>query len=147
MKKLILTTLSLLVTSLVFSQTITVDLSEIESFACPGKVDAYYTIANKEWSAKQSVNTKYIINLDQKVCKFYRDGVFASKTDFVDVTKKGDTYYITLLDYDLNSPTDNLNTHIIVNAKNNIFMFYWYDDIWNFTKVETPLVSNINVKP
>ena len=147
MKRIILTFLFLLVSFTSLSQIITVSVSEIKSYACPGKVDAYFTIANQQWSANQSVNTKYIIDLNKKTCKFYRDGIFVSKTNFVNVTKKGDTYSITLLDNNLNPPYDQFYTYIIVNPKENLFLYYWYDDAWDFTKVETLLVSNLKVTP
>jgi hypothetical protein len=147
MKKLILTTISLLISIITFSQVITVGVSKIETFASFGKLDPYYVIANKSWDTTQIVNTKYVLDLDKKSSKFYKDGILISTIEAQNIVQKGDTYYITLVDYDLNNPSDNFNTYMIVNSKSNLFMYYWYDDVWDLTKVEVssnPKISLIH---
>lgn len=147
MNKLILTTFSLLLSSFVFSQIITVINTKVKTFAHQGNVDPFYAISEKKFDSTTTCNTKYILDLDEKVSKFYQNGVFVSKLPFQSVTKKGDTYYITLLDYDLNNPNDWFQTNIIVNPKTNNFLFYWYDDVWDLTKVESPQNVKMLVKP
>jgi hypothetical protein len=147
MKKLIHTTLSLLVTSLVLSQTITVKVDQVSTFAHKGNMDPYYTIINKEWDTTVDVNTKYVLDLSKKVSRFYKDEILVSELPFKEMTKKGDTYCIALLDYDLNNPNDWFQTNIIVNPKTNNFLFYWYDDVWDLTKVESPQNVKMLVKP
>jgi hypothetical protein len=146
MKKLILTALSLLISIIAFSQVITVDVSKIETFASVGKLDPYYVIANKGWDTTQIVSTKYVLDFDKKTSKFYKDGILISTIDFQSDTKKGDTHYITLVDYDLNNPSDQFNTYMVVNPNTNLFMYYWYDDVWDLTKVEVSSNPKIQTK-
>ena len=144
MNKLILTTFSLLLSSFVFSQIITVKNTKVKTFAHQGNVDPFYVISEKKWDSATVCETKYILDLGEKVSKFYKNGVFVSKLPFESVTKKGDTYSITLLDYDLNNPNDWFQTNIIVDQKKGVFLFFWYDDVWDITKVEksiNPIIS------
>jgi hypothetical protein len=110
-------------------------------------MDPYYTIINKEWDTTVDVNTKYVLDLSKKVSRFYKDEILVSELPFKEITKKGDTYCIALLDYDLNNPNDWFQTNIIVNPKTNNFLFYWYDDVWDLTKVESPQNVKMLVKP
>jgi hypothetical protein len=147
MKTLILTTLSLLLSVSTIAQVFIIGVSKINTFAHPENVDPFNAIKYKTWDTTEIVDTKYVLDFEKGVSKFYKNNLLISNLKFQDTIKKGDTYYITLLDYDLNNPSDYFNTYIIINPKKNLFMFYWYDDVWNFTKVEMSDNPIITIMP
>lgn len=136
MKSLILTALFVLSSVFTFGQVITVISLKIDVYASNGSVDPFYAIANKGWDTTEFVSGKYVIDLKKRTSTYFKENVLVSTVNITQVIKKGDTYYITLLDTNVNNSTDKFNTHMIVNVSDNLFVFYWYDDILDFTKVE-----------
>ena len=146
MKKLILSTFSLLVTSLVLSQTITAKITKAGDFEYPGNVNTFGEISEKNPTKTVINDYKYVLDLDKKFSKFYVHGNYVSKVPIESVTKKGDTYYITLLDYGVYNPDQQIKTNIIVDQKQGTFIFFWYNDFEDVTKVELGIKPEITVK-
>ena len=130
--------LSFLLVGVAYNQKIVVNLTKIKSYATHGKLDPNFVINNPEWSSPlESVDSKFVLDLKMNIVKSYDSGILVTNLKPTSIVNKNEVFYLSFVERDLNRPGTTVNTTMIVDTRNNTYVFYFYDHIHNFTRVET----------
>jgi hypothetical protein len=121
-----------------YNQKIVINLTKIKSYSTHGNLDPNFVINNPEWSSPlESVDSKFIVDLKTNNVKSYDSGILVTNLKPISIVNKNEIYYLSFVERDVNHPGTTVNTTMIVDMKNNTYVFYFYDHIYNFTRVET----------
>lgn len=133
--------------NLVYSQVITIEFKEIQTFITPGKLDPFFVVSNPEWSSSpEVVNYKFIIDVNTRNVKTYNNGKLTTDFPFDSYEKKGNVYFFTTEEKDVKNLGMTIITTMIVDVKNNTYTYSFYDSIYKFTRVEVGTKLTMFVK-
>ena len=146
MKNLIIASIFFLVSFISFSQVITIEYQKTNTYISEGKV-GYKQILEDTNNIPYSYfsNYKKEFDLDNKVCKFFINGVLRSELKIFEINKISDTFYeIVFLEEDIRNG-NNILTYEYVN--NDMSYYYWYwDGDDNVSNLVSQKITNYSVK-
>ena len=135
MKKTLLI-LSLMLTSSIYSQVISVNITKTYSFQNHGKLSYLEILKGQDTTKEEATDVKYRLDLNKKTSTVYMDGIKINTLKFNTIEKNGNEYVITIKDKNIYDGTI-LMTKFTVDASRNLFVYQWYDDYYDLTIVQT----------
>ena len=135
MKKTLLI-LSLMLTSSIYSQVISVNITKTYSFQNHGKLSYLEILKAQDTTKEEATDVKYRLDLNKKTSTVYMDGIKINTLKFNTIEKNGNEYVITIKDKNIYDGTT-LMTKFTVDSSKNLFVYQWYDDYYDLTIVQT----------
>ena len=130
MKKLLLLSVSLLITAVSFSQKIKVTVTEAQIFNKFGTHDNNTVIESPdEDRGNKVIDCDYIFDLQEMTSTFYSRslGGVGNTLPIVNVTKKGSLYILEIADYGRIDASFQYPTKIYVDVDAKTMLYTWYD--------------------
>ena len=130
MKKLLLLSVSLLITAVSFSQKIKVTVTEAQIFNKFGIHDNNQVIESPdEDRGKKTIDCDYVFDLQEMTSTFYsRSAGGVGNTLFIhNVTKKGSLYILEIADYGSIDDSFQYPVKIYVDVDAKTMLYTWYD--------------------
>jgi hypothetical protein len=135
MKKILLI-LSLILTPIVFSQVISVDINTTYTFIKNGNLNYLDVIKDHDTTNTKSTDLKYVLDLNKKTSTVYMDGFEINTIKFNTVEKNNNVYVITIKDKNIYDGTL-LMTKFTLDTSKNLLVYQWYDKYYDLTIVQT----------
>ena len=135
MKK-ILIILSLILTPIVFSQVVSVSISETYLSLKSGNLNYLSVLKDPDSTSVGITNLKYVLDLNKKTSTVYMDGFKINTINFNTVEKNGNVYVITIKDKNIYDGTL-LMTKFTLDTSKNLLVYQWYDEYYDLTIVQT----------
>ena len=135
MKK-ILIILSLILTPIVFSQVVSVSISETYLSLKSGNLNYLSVLKDPDSTSVGITNLKYVLDLNKKTSTVYMDGFKINTLNFNTVEKNGNVYVITIKDENIYDGTL-LMTKFTLDTSKNLLVYQWYDEYYDLTIVQT----------
>jgi hypothetical protein len=135
MKK-ILIILSLILTPIVFSQVVSVSISETYLSLKSGNLNYLSVLKDPDSTSVENTNLKYVLDLNKKTSTVYMDGFKINTINFNTVEKNGNVYVITIKDKNIYDGTL-LMTKFTLDTSKNLLVYQWYDKYYDLTIVQT----------
>ena len=135
MKK-ILIILSLILTPIVFSQVVSVSISETYLSLKSGNLNYLSVLKDPDSTSVGITNLKYVLDLNKKTSTVYMDGFKINTLNFNTVEKNNNVYVITIKDKNIYDGTL-LMTKFTLDTSKNLLVYQWYDEYYNLTIVQT----------
>jgi hypothetical protein len=139
MKKLILSFLFSAASLLVFSQTITVNVTEVKEFTHYGNVDYTEVMANPLWDNDPSeVKSSYVIDTTNKTVDFVIRETKGTKK-IKSFSENDGVFEVVIIDT-YGGTKDNTDVKMIIDSNKNTVVYTYFNDVtgktmaWNFTK-------------
>jgi len=144
MKKLILS-LAVLISTVSFSQVITITATECEMHIKAGNVSYATALTSPEVIIEpRSTNTTYILNFQDSTAKFFHYDRVLSVAKIIDIKQSKSKIEVTMLD-STNLGTK-IYTYIIIDQIYDQIYYYWYNTISDVTKVETKTKFTLDIQ-
>jgi hypothetical protein len=139
MKKLVILLVLLVLAAKAFSQTITIDVKEAQSYIDIGQTDFQSVLAEPDWEEfPRATNCRYVISLTDCVSTFYKNGKFVSqvKIKFTEISEG--EYVIVSQDTDIETGKLSVPTTIFLNTNESTkkFLYQYYDQLDDKTYVD-----------
>jgi hypothetical protein len=139
MKKLVILLVLLVLAAKAFSQTITIDVKEAQSYIDIGQTDFQSVLDEPDWEDfPRTTNCRYVIDLQDSTSTFYRDGKFVSevKIDYTEVSPG--KYVMTTYDTAVESHRSSISAQMVLdtNEKTEEFLYSYYDFMDDKTYVD-----------
>lgn len=134
--------LTLLLSSLSFTQVIKIKVFEFETKATFGKSDFDVVMSDPlETTETEYKNFEYRIDLDNKKSTYYVDNVKQITVNIDSVSNKGNNQIIVYMteprSEDMSNPWK--TQYVIDTSKDNKVVYYmWYDNVYDYTRVVIP---------
>jgi hypothetical protein len=135
MKKILLI-LSLILTPIVFSQVISVSISETYLYLKHGNLNYLSVLKDPDSTSVENTNLKYVLDLNKKTSTVYMDGFKINTINFTTVEKNNNVYVITIKDKNIYDGTL-LMTKFTLDTSKNLLVYQWYDKYYDLTIVQT----------
>ena len=135
MKKILLI-LSLILTPIVFSQVVSVSISETYQSIKSGNLNYLSVLKDPDSTSVGITNLKYVLDLNKKTSTVYMDGFKINTINFNTVEKNGNVYVITIKDKNIYDGTL-LMTKFTLDTSKNPLVYQWYDEYYDLTIVQT----------
>jgi predicted transcriptional regulator len=135
MKK-ILIILSLILTPIVFSQVVSVSISETYLSLKSGNLNYLSVLKDPDSTSVGITNLKYVLDLNKKTSTVYMDGFKINTLNFNTVEKNNNVYVITIKDKNIYDGTL-LMTKFTLDTSKNLLVYQWYDKYYDLTIVLT----------
>lgn len=135
MKK-ILIILSLILTPIVFSQVVSVSISETYLSLKSGNLNYLSVLKDPDSTSVENTDLKYVLDLNKKTSTVYMDGFIINTLNFNTVEKNGNVYVITIKDENIYDGTL-LMTKFTLDTSKNLLVYQWYDKYYDLTIVQT----------
>ena len=135
MKK-ILIILSLILTPIVFSQVVSVSISETYLSLKSGNLNYLSVLKDPDSTSVGITNLKYVLDLNKKTSTVYMDGFKINTLNFNTVEKNNNVYVITIKDKNIYDGTL-LMTKFTLDTSKNLLVYQWYDEYYDLTIVQT----------
>jgi hypothetical protein len=135
MKKILLI-LSLILTPIVFSQVVSVSISETYQSIKSGNLNYLSVLKDPDSTSVGITNLKYVLDLNKKTSTVYMDGFKINTINFNTVEKNGNVYVITIKDKNIYDGTL-LMTKFTLDTSKNLLVYQWYDEYYDLTIVQT----------
>ena len=135
MKK-ILFILSLMLTSSIYSQVISVKSNKTYMTQKHGKLGYLEVLKNPDSTSTENNDLKYVLDINKRTSTVYMDGIKINTLKFNTLEKNGNEYVITIKDKNIYDGTI-LMTKFTVDSSKNLFVYQWYDDYYDLTIVQT----------
>jgi len=135
MKKTLLI-LSLILTSSIYSQVISVNSNKTYMTQKHGKLGYLEVLKNPDSTSTENNDLKYVLDINKRTSTVYMDGIKINTLKFNTIEKKGNQYVITIKDKNIYDGTI-LMTKFTVDTSKNLFVYQWYDDYYDLTIVQT----------
>tara|TARA_R110000868_G_scaffold227610_2_gene480643 strand:- start:840 stop:1277 length:438 start_codon:yes stop_codon:yes gene_type:complete len=135
MKKILLI-LSLILTPIVFSQVVSVSISETYLSLKSGNLNYLSVLKDPDSTSVENTNLKYVLDLNKKTSTVYMDGFKINTINFNTVEKNGNVYVITIKDKNIYDGTL-LMTKFTLDTSKNLLVYQWYDKYYDLTIVLT----------
>jgi len=135
MKKTLLI-LSLILTSSIYSQVISVNSNKTYMTQKHGKLGYLEVLKNPDSTSTENNDLKYVLDINKRTSTVYMDGIKINTLKFNTIEKKGNQYVITIKDKNIYDGTI-LMTKFTVDTSKNLFVYQWYDDNYDLTIVQT----------
>jgi hypothetical protein len=135
MKKILLI-LSLILTPIVFSQVISVSVSETYLSLKSGNLNYLSVLKDPDSTSVENTDLKYVLDLNKKTSTVYMDGFKINTLNFNAVEKNGNVYVITIKDKNIYDGTL-LMTKFTLDTSKNLLVYQWYDEYYDLTIVQT----------
>lgn len=97
MKKTLLI-LSLMLTSSIYSQVISVNITKTYSFQKHGKLSYLEILKAQDTTKEEATDVKYLLDLNKKTSTVFMDGIKINTLKFNTIEKNGNEYVITIKD-------------------------------------------------
>mgnify|MGYP005989084911 CR=1 FL=1 len=134
MKKLLLLSVSLLITAVSFSQKIKVTVTEAQIFGKFGIHDNNQVIESPdEDRGKKTIDCDYVFDLQKMTSTFYSRslGGVGNTLPIVNVTKQGSLYILEIADYGRIDESFQYPVKIYVDINAKTMLYTWYDQYLN----------------
>jgi len=135
MKK-ILFILSLILTPIVFSQVVSVSISETYLSLKSGNLNYLSVLKDPDSTSVENTDLKYVLDLNEQTSTVYMDGFKINTLNFNTVEKNGNVYVITIKDENIYDGTL-LMTKFTLDTSKNLLVYQWYDKYYDLTIVQT----------
>ena len=135
MKKILLI-LSLILTPIVFSQVVSVSISETYLSLKSGNLNYLSVLKDPDSTSVGITNLKYVLDLNKKTSTVYMDGFKINTLNFNTVEKNNNVYVITIKDKNIYDGTL-LMTKFTLDTSKNLLVYQWYDEYYDLTIVQT----------
>ena len=135
MKKILLI-LSLILTPIVFSQVVSVSISETYLSLKSGNLNYLSVLKDPDSTSVGITNLKYVLDLNEQTSTVYMDGFKINTLNFNAVEKNGNVYVITIKDKNIYDGTL-LMTKFTLDTSKNLLVYQWYDEYYDLTIVQT----------
>ena len=135
MKKILLI-LSLILTPIVFSQVVSVSISETYLSLKSGNLNYLSVLKDPDSTSVENTDLKYVLDLNEQTSTVYMDGFKINTLNFNTVEKNGNVYVITIKDENIYDGTL-LMTKFTLDTSKNLLVYQWYDEYYNLTIVQT----------
>jgi hypothetical protein len=135
MKKILLI-LSLILTPIVFSQVVSVSISETYQSIKSGNLNYLSVLKDPDSTSVGITNLKYVLDLNKKTSTVYMDGFKINTINFNTVEKNNNVYVITIKDKNRYDGTL-LMTKFTLDTSKNLLVYQWYDEYYDLTIVQT----------
>jgi len=135
MKKILLI-LSLILTPIVFSQVVSVSISETYQSLKSGNLNYLSVLKDPDSTSVENTDLKYVLDLNEQTSTVYMDGFKINTINFNTVEKNGNVYVITIKDKNIYDGTL-LMTKFTLDTSKNLLVFQWYDEYYDLTIVQT----------
>ena len=135
MKK-ILIILSLILTPIVFSQVVSVSISETYLSLKSGNLNYLSVLKDPDSTSVENTDLKYVLDLNEQTSTVYMDGFKINTLNFNTVEKNGNVYVITIKDEKIYDGTL-LMTKFTLDTSKNLLVYQWYDKYYDLTIVQT----------
>ena len=135
MKKILLI-LSLILTPIVFSQVVSVSISETYLSLKSGNLNYLSVLKDPDSTSVGITNLKYVLDLNKKTSTVYMDGFKINTINFNTVEKNNNVYVITIKDKNRYDGTL-LMTKFTLDTSKNLLAYQWYDKYYDLTIVQT----------
>jgi len=135
MKKILLI-LSLILTPIVFSQVISVSVSETYLSLKSGNLNYLSVLKDPDSTSVENTDLKYVLDLNDQTSTVYMDGFKINTLNFNTVEKNGNVYVITIKDENIYDGTL-LMTKFTLDTSKNLLVYQWYDKYYDLTIVQT----------
>jgi hypothetical protein len=135
MKKILLI-LSLILTPIVFSQVVSVSISETYLSLKSGNLNYLSVLKDPDSTSVENTNLKYVLDLNKKTSTVYMDGFKINTLNFNTVEKNNNVYVITIKDKNIYDETL-LMTKFTLDTSKNLLVYQWYDKYYDLTIVQT----------
>jgi hypothetical protein len=135
MKKILLI-LSLILTPIVFSQVVSVSISETYQSLKSGNLNYLSVLKDPDSTSVENTNLKYVLDLNKKTSTVYMDGFKINTLNFNTVKKNNNVYVITIKDKNIYDGTL-LMTKFTLDTSKNLLVYQWYDKYYDMTIVLT----------
>ena len=135
MKKILLI-LSLILTPIVFSQVISVSISETYLSLKSGNLNYLSVLKDPDSTSVENTDLKYVLDLNEQTSTVYMDGFKINTLNFNTVEKNGNVYVITIKDENIYDGTL-LMTKFTLDTSKNLLVYQWYDKYYDLTIVQT----------
>jgi hypothetical protein len=139
MKKLVILLVLLVLAVKAFSQTITIDVKEAQSYIDEGLNDFKNVLSEPDLKQNpRSTNCRYVINFNDSTSSFYRNGKFVSEVR-INFTEVSPGVY-SIYSYDTDTETGELSVTTSISLNTNFgssaFLYQYYDERANQTIVD-----------
>ena len=135
MKKILLI-LSLILTPIVFSQVVSVSVSETYLSLKSGNLNYLSVLKDPDSTSVENTDLKYVLDLNEQTSTVYMDGFKINTLNFNTVEKNGNVYVITIKDKNIYDGTL-LMTKFTLDTSKNLLVYQWYDEYYDLTIVQT----------
>jgi hypothetical protein len=135
MKKILLI-LSLILTPIVFSQVVSVSISETYLSLKSGNLNYLSVLKDPDSTSVENTDLKYVLDLNEQTSTVYMDGFKINTLNFNTVEKNGNVYVITIKDENIYDGTL-LMTKFTLDTSKNLLVYQWYDKYYDLTIVQT----------
>jgi hypothetical protein len=135
MKKILLI-LSLILTPIVFSQVVSVSISETYLSLKSGNLNYLSVLKDPDSTSVENTDLKYVLDLNEQTSTVYMDGFKINTLNFNTVEKNGNVYVITIKDKNIYDGTL-LMTKFTLDTSKNLLVYQWYDEYYDLTIVQT----------
>jgi hypothetical protein len=135
MKKILLI-LSLILTPIVFSQVVSVSISETYLSLKSGNLNYLSVLKDPDSTSVENTDLKYVLDLNEQTSTVYMDGFKINTLNFNTVEKNGNVYVITIKDKNIYDGTL-LMTKFTLDTSKNLLVYQWYDKYYDITIVQT----------
>jgi len=135
MKKILLI-LSLILTPIVFSQVVSVSISETYLSLKSGNLNYLSVLKDPDSTSVENTDLKYVLDLNEQTSTVYMDGFKINTLNFNTVEKNGNVYVITIKDENIYDGTL-LMTKFTLDTSKNFLVYQWYDKYYDLTIVQT----------
>jgi len=135
MKKILLI-LSLILTPIVFSQVVSVSISETYLSLKSGNLNYLSVLKDPDSTSVENTDLKYVLDLNEQTSTVYMDGFKINTLNFNTVEKNGNVYVITIKDKNIYDGTL-LMTKFTLDTSKNLLVYQWYDKYYDLTIVQT----------
>lgn len=146
MKKVAILLVLLAISTLTFTQTITVDVKETESYIRLGLTDFQSVLTEPDIEEiPRTTNCRYVINLNDSTSTFYKNGNFVSEVKITYTEVSPGVYSIVSYDTDIETYTIDVPTtmSLDINLKTQSFTYSYYDQGTDRTVVDVITKFNI----
>ncbi len=148
MKKLILTTFSIVASVLVNAQVIQIKVSETQPYVKWTKTDSQDNLRTPEWVGyKETVDGVYIYDLDNKTYKLFINGNLVLES-FIDKVVRNNNNNNIKIECDVPSkevPDIILKTEFDINLETNESSLTWYNPYGNYTRTQKNTKNEITI--
>ena len=125
-----------MLTSSIYSQVISVNITKTYSFQNHGKLSYLEILKAQDTTKEEATDVKYRLDLNKKTSTVFMDGIKINTLKFNTIEKNGNEYVITIKDKNIYDGTI-LMTKFTVDTSKNLFVYQWYDDYYDLTIVQT----------
>jgi hypothetical protein len=146
MKKVAILLVLLTISAVSFTQTITIDVKEAESYIRLGLIDFQSVLIEPDIEEiPRTTNCRYVINLNDSTSTFYKNGNFVSEVKITYTEVLPGVYSIISYDTDIETYTIDVPTTMSLdtNLKTQSFTYQYYDQGADRTIVDVITKFNI----